>query len=68
MSFARFIATVRMHYHANLVDLGNALNQLHILNDEVAEEFCKKHAIKALEAGARRWGKNLDKIFKDLGL
>ena len=44
-SLERVIAKVRLHYHANRIDINNALNQLHLMSDERNEESNKKHVM-----------------------
>lgn len=45
MSLSTKIAKARLAYHANVVDLINAGNQLGIIKDEKAEELAKKHTM-----------------------
>lgn len=42
------------HYHANLIDIHNALHALGLRSDEQAEEFNKKHAMKLVKIYSRR--------------
>ena len=46
MSIEKFILNVATHYHANLIDIHNALHALGLRSDEQAEEFNKKHVMK----------------------
>ena len=54
MSVEKIILKVATHYHANLIDIHNALHALGLRSDEQAEEFNKKHAMKLVEMYARR--------------
>lgn len=44
-SLERLIAKIRLHYHANCLDINNALNQMHLMSDEKNEESNKKHVM-----------------------
>lgn len=66
MSFAVKIAKIRLNYHATLADFGNGLNQLGLISDEKAEEFCREHGMKAIEAGARMHGLTLEEFLKKI--
>ena len=48
------VLNIATHYHANLIDIHNALHALGLRSDEQAEEFNKKHIMKLVEIYARR--------------
>lgn len=54
MSIEKMILKVATHYHANLIDIHNALHVLGLRSDEQAEEFNKKHVMKLVEMYERR--------------
>ena len=54
MSIEKMILKVATHYHANLIDIHNALRALGLRSDEQAEEFNKKHVMKLVEMYERR--------------
>lgn len=54
MSIEKLILTAATHYHANLIDIHNALHALGLKSDEQAEEFNKKHVMKLVEMYERR--------------
>ena len=54
MSIEKIILNVATHYHANLIDIHNALHALGLRSDEQAEEFNKKHVMKLVEMYERR--------------
>lgn len=60
MSIEKLILTAATHYHANLIDIHNALHALGLRSDEQAEEFNKKHVMKLVEMYERR-GYNITK-------
>ena len=43
MSIEKMILNVATHYHANLIDIHNALYALGLRSDDQAEEFNKRH-------------------------
>lgn len=45
MSISKEVTKMRYKYHLTAIELNNVLNQLHIRNDEKAEEIGKKHAM-----------------------
>ena len=49
MSIEKLILNAATHYHANLIDIHNALHALGLRSDEQAEEFNKKHVMKLVE-------------------
>lgn len=54
MSIEKIILNMATHYHANLIDIHNALHALGLKSDEQAEEFNKKHTMKLVKIYARR--------------
>ncbi len=48
------ILNVATHYHANLIDIHNALHALGLRSDDQAEEFNKRHVMKIIEMYERR--------------
>ena len=54
MSIEKMVLNMATHYHANLIDIHNALHALGLRSDEQAEEFNKKHMMKLVEIYARR--------------
>ena len=54
MSIEKIVLNMATHYHANLIDIHNALHALGLRSDEQAEEFNKKHMMKLVEIYARR--------------
>ena len=54
MSIEKIVLKVATHYHANLVDIHNALHALGLKTDKQAEEFNKKHVMKLVEMYERR--------------
>lgn len=54
MSMEKKILKVATRYHANLIDIHNALHALGLRSDEQAEEFNKKHVMKIVEMYERR--------------
>jgi len=65
-SLERIIAKVRLYYHANCLDINNALNQLHLMSDKRNEESNKKHAMIIFSDIFPRLGLNLDDVEKFL--
>ena len=49
MSIEKMILKVATRYHANLIDIHNALHALGLRSDEQAEKFNKKHVMKLVE-------------------
>ena len=45
MGMAERVAKMRLWYHANMIEVNNVLNQLHIRNDDVAEKTAEKHVM-----------------------
>ena len=61
----KLVALFRFQYHANMLDVVNVANQLHLLSDEQAEMKNKKHAmIIVYDLLPRISGKSLEEIFK----
>ena len=54
MSIEKIVLNVATHYHANLIDIHNALHALGLKTDKQAEEFNKKHAMKIFNMYKRR--------------
>ena len=50
MSIVKKVAKMRLMFHANMLDVFNAANQLGILKDEKAEEIMKYHTMKCFDA------------------
>ena len=44
-SLPETVAIARFKYHANMLDIVNVANQLHILSDEKAEQMNKNHCM-----------------------
>lgn len=51
MSIEKIVLKMATHYHANLIDIHNALG---LKSDEQAEEFNKKHMMKIVDMYTRR--------------
>lgn len=64
MSMATFVTAMRFKYHANATDINNALNQLHIISDEKAEERNKKHVMTIVNDILPRMGYDVEEYFK----
>ena len=54
MSLEKTILKLATSYHANLIDIHNALHALGLRSDEQAEKFNKKHMMKLVEMYDRR--------------
>ena len=54
MSIEKLVLNLATHYHANLIDIHNALHALGLRSDKQAEEFNKKHVMKLVEMYERR--------------
>ena len=54
MSIEKIILKASTHYHANLIDIHNALHALGLRSDEQADEFNKKHMMKIIDMYKRR--------------
>ena len=54
MSIEKIVLNIATHYHANLIDIHNALHALGLRSDAQAEEFNKKHTMRLVEIYARR--------------
>lgn len=61
MSLEKMVLIMATHYHADLIDIHNALHALGLRSDEQAEEFNKKHVMKIVEMYARR-GHDITKL------
>lgn len=66
MGMSERVAKMRLNYHANVVEINNVLNQLHIISDEKAEEIAKKHVMIIVnDVLPRIFGqKAVDELFK----
>lgn len=59
------VAIMRFKYHANMLDVVNVLNQLHILSDERAEKMNKNHTMTIVtDLLPRITGKTVDEILE----
>ena len=54
MSIEKLVLIAAVHYHANLIDIHNALHALGLRSDKQAEEFNKKHVMKLVKMYERR--------------
>lgn len=54
MSIEKMVLKAITHYHANLIDIHNALHVLGLRSDEQAEKFNKKHMMKIVEMYKKR--------------
>ena len=54
MSLEKLVLKIATHYHADLIDIHNALHALGLRSDEQAEEFNKKHMMKLVRMYERR--------------
>lgn len=54
MSIEKMVLNMATRYHANQIDMNNALHALGLRSDAQAEEFNKKHVMKLAEMYARR--------------
>lgn len=54
MSIEKIVLNMATHYHANLIDIHNALHALGLRSDAQAEEFNKRHMMRLVEIYARR--------------
>ena len=54
MSIEKIVLNMATHYHANLIDIHNALHALGLRSDAQEEEFNKKHMMRLVEIYARR--------------
>lgn len=61
MNISKRVSIIRFKYHANMLNLCNAANQLKLLSDERAERACRHHVTEALEC-AGRLGKDLSTL------
>lgn len=49
MDIANVVAKIRLNYHANMLSVVNAANQLHIISDDKANRLNEKHAMTIFE-------------------
>lgn len=54
MSIEKMVLDMATHYHANLIDIHNALHALGLRSDAQAEEFNKRHVMKLVKMYERR--------------
>ena len=54
MSIEKIVLRLGTYYHANLIDIHNALHALGLKTDKQAEEFNKKHVMKIFNMYKRR--------------
>lgn len=54
MTIEKIVLKTVTHYHANLIDIHNALHALGLRSDKQAEEFNKKHVMKIVRMYQRR--------------
>ena len=54
MSIEKIVLSLGTYYHANLIDIHNALHALGLRSDKQAEEFNKKHVMKIFNMYKRR--------------
>ena len=54
MSIEKLVLSLGTYYHANLIDIHNALHALGLKTDKQAEEFNKKHVMKIFNMYKRR--------------
>lgn len=62
MCLSEMIAFLRAKYHVNMLDIVNALNQLHLMSDDKAEEKAKNHVMRFFEC-QERLGKDVKSVF-----
>ena len=65
MSLPDAVAKLRYWYHSNMLDVNNALNQLHIISDERADDNNRKHCMTIFTGILPRLGYDVSSIFKD---
>ena len=64
-SLPEAVAIARFKYHANMLDVVNVANQLHILSDDKAEEMNKNHCMVIMtDLLPRITGLTVDDILK----
>lgn len=61
---ADVITKVRFMYHSNACSVNNALNQMHIISDEKANERNKNHVTVILADILPRLGKDTSEFFQ----
>ena len=54
MSIEKIILKMATHYHADLIDIHNALHALGLRSDEQAEKFNTKHLMKLVRMYEKR--------------
>lgn len=50
MDIVKTVAKMRFRYHAEMIDVCNVCNQLHILSNESAERIMKYHFYECLDS------------------
>ncbi len=65
MNIPKIVAKMRFCYHANLLDVNNVLNQLHLLSDEKAERNNKKHTMTIVMDILPQLGYDISKLFEE---
>lgn len=64
MNLPNIVAKIRFYYHANMLDVVNVANQLHILSDEKAEMMNKNHCMTIFNDIFPRLGYDVSKLMK----
>lgn len=64
-SLEKIVATIRLHYHANVIDINNTLNQLHLMSDERNEESNCRHCMILATDVWPRLGVYISRFTKD---
>ena len=69
MNIPKLVAKARLMYHANMLDVNNVLNQLHIISDQQAERSNKDHTMAIVtDILPRIFGEEtVDKFFEEKG-
>lgn len=65
MNLPKTVANMRYHYHLNMIDVCNALNQLHLMSDEKAENRNKNHVMIIFNDCLPRLGKDMSFLKDD---
>lgn len=58
MDITKLVAKLRLEHHMNMLNYNNILNQLHIRDDETAEEKAKYHFMECVDC-LERLGKDV---------
>ena len=59
------VAKMRFMYHANMLDVNNVLNQMHLMSDEKAEKNNRRHTMTIVNDILPRLGYDVEKAFKN---